>query len=69
MNEANYSFRTIEVERLTANELFKVSRFCYRSSSRPSVPVGITSTLPLVASLSLRAAEKNAITNQMLDGS
>nr|GEU76551.1 hypothetical protein [Tanacetum cinerariifolium] len=32
-NESNSSFHTVEVERLTANELFIVSSFCYKSFS------------------------------------
>ncbi|GJW12571.1 hypothetical protein Tco_1578398 [Tanacetum coccineum] len=47
MDEANCSFRTIEVERLTTYEFFVVSRFCYKSSSRTGVSVGIT--IPAIA--------------------
>ncbi|GJU62316.1 hypothetical protein Tco_1244151 [Tanacetum coccineum] len=63
----NASFRTIEVERLTANELFIVSRFCYRSSSRSGVPIGITSTCRC-CSLCFQSCG-NAIINKLLDGS
>nr|GFC57480.1 hypothetical protein [Tanacetum cinerariifolium] len=40
-NEANCSFRTIEVERLTAYELFIVSFSCYRSFSWSGVPIDV----------------------------
>ncbi|GKA24083.1 hypothetical protein Tco_0710116 [Tanacetum coccineum] len=66
-NEAKCPFRTIEVERLTANELFIVSRFCYKSSSRSSVPVGITSTCHCcrAAVCASRAAVKSSISCRM----
>ncbi|GKD52527.1 hypothetical protein Tco_1281503, partial [Tanacetum coccineum] len=38
-DEVNNSFRAIEVERLTIHELFIVSSFFYRSSSRSDVTV------------------------------
>ncbi|GKD82985.1 hypothetical protein Tco_1349824 [Tanacetum coccineum] len=65
-DEVNCSFRTIEVERLTANELFIVSHFCYRSSSKSGVPVGITSTCHC-CSLCFQNCGK-AISNELLDG-
>nr|GEV58309.1 hypothetical protein [Tanacetum cinerariifolium] len=40
-NKSNSSFRTIEVERLTVNELFVVSFFYYMNFSWSSVPIGI----------------------------
>ncbi|GKC08446.1 hypothetical protein Tco_1000056 [Tanacetum coccineum] len=59
-------FRNPEVERLTANKLFIVSRFCYRNSNRSGVSVRITSTCHC-CSLCFQNCG-NAISNQLLDG-
>ncbi|GKB08120.1 hypothetical protein Tco_0836404 [Tanacetum coccineum] len=58
--EANCSFRTIEVERLKAYDLFIVSLSCYRSSSRSGVPIGSV-VLTIVAACAFRAEEASLI--------
>nr|GEU41567.1 hypothetical protein [Tanacetum cinerariifolium] len=66
-NKSNNSFRTIEVERLTVNELFVVSSFYYRNFSWSSVPIGIVG-ICIGSNLCFQGCS-NTLCNQFPDGS